>query len=52
MEKEFSQYSVMSSFFRPKNGHELMQLLKQNKECEILDTHAFLAAKALEDNNC
>ena len=38
--------------FRPKNGHELLKALKENKQCEIVDTHAFLAAKALEDNQC
>lgn len=38
--------------FRPKNGHELINALKENKQCEIVDTHAFLAAKALEDNHC
>jgi len=43
---------VSSSVFRPKNGHELLKALKENKKCEIVDTHAFLAAKALEDNNC
>jgi hypothetical protein len=46
------QTCVSSSVFRPKNGHELLQSLKENKQCEIVDTHAFLAAKALEDNNC
>jgi len=39
-------------FFRPKNGHKLLKSLKENKQCEIVDTHAFLAAKALEDNQC
>ena len=43
---------VSGSVFRPKNGHELLKALKENKECEIVDTHAFLAAKALEDNHC
>ena len=43
---------VSSSVFRPKNGHELLKALKENKQCEIVDTHAFLAAKALEDNEC
>ena len=43
---------VSFSAFRPKNGHELLQALKKNKQCEVVDTHAFLAAKALEDNNC
>lgn len=43
---------VSGSVFRPKNGHELLQALKENKQCEIVDTHAFLAAKALEDNHC
>ncbi len=38
--------------FRPKNGHELLQTLKENKQCEIVDAHAFLAAKALEYNQC
>lgn len=50
--KALSQTSVSSSVFRPKNGHELLQALKENKQCEIVDTHAFLAAKALEDNHC
>lgn len=43
---------VSGSVFRPKNGHELLQALKENKRCEVVDTHAFLAAKALEDNHC
>jgi Mg2+/Co2+ transporter CorC len=43
---------VSGSVFRPKNGHELLKALKENKQCEIVDTHAFLAAKALEDNQC
>jgi hypothetical protein len=44
--------SVGGSVFRPKNGHELLKALKENRKCEVVDTHAFLAAKALEDNNC
>tara|TARA_R100000541_G_scaffold20190_1_gene30030 strand:+ start:2778 stop:3029 length:252 start_codon:yes stop_codon:yes gene_type:complete len=44
--------TVLAVVFRPKNGHELLQALKQNKKCEIVDTHAFLAAKVLEDNQC
>lgn len=44
--------NVLAVVFRPKNGHELLQALKENKQCEIVDTHAFLAAKALEDNHC
>lgn len=44
--------AVSGSVFRPKNGHELLKALKENKQCEIVDTHAFLSAKALEDNNC
>ncbi len=44
--------NVLAVVFRPKNGHELLQALKENKQCEIADTHAFLAAKALEDNHC
>lgn len=47
-----SKTAVSSSVFRPRNGHELLKALKENKRCEIVDTHAFLAAKALEDNNC
>lgn len=43
---------VLAVVFRPKNGHELLQALKENKQCEVVDTHAFLAAKALEDNHC
>lgn len=43
---------VIGSVLRPKNGHELLQALKENKKCEIVDTHAFIAAKALEDNQC
>ena len=39
-------------FLRPKNGYELIKALTENKICEIVDSHAFLAAKALEDNNC
>lgn len=44
--------NVLSVVFRPKNGHELLQALKENKQCEVVDTHAFIAAKALEDNHC
>jgi len=44
--------NMLAAVFRPKNGHELLQALKENKKCEIVDTHAFLAAKALEDNQC
>lgn len=43
---------LLAVVFRPKNGHELLKALKENKQCEIVDTHAFLAAKALEDNQC
>ena len=43
---------MLAVVFRPKNGHELINALKENKQCEIVDTHAFLAAKALEDNHC
>ena len=50
--KALSQTSVSGSVFRPKNGHELLKALKENKQCEIVNTHAFLAAKALEDNQC
>ena len=46
------KHSVSGSVFRPKNGHELLEALKQRKQCEIVDSHAFLAAKALEDNHC
>jgi hypothetical protein len=48
----FCKGAVSGSVFRPKNGHELLKALKENKQCEIVDTHAFLAAKALEDNHC
>lgn len=44
--------NVLAVVFRPKDGHELLQALKENKQCEVVDTHAFLAAKALEDNHC
>lgn len=44
--------SISGSVFRPNNGHELLQALKENKRCEIVDTHAFLAAKVLRDNHC
>ena len=44
--------NVVCSALRPKNGHELLRFLKENKKCEVVDTHAFLAAKALEDNDC
>lgn len=50
--KPLDKTAVSSSVFRPRNGHELLKALKENKRCEIVDTHAFLAAKALEDNNC
>ena len=48
----YCKTDVSGSVFRPKNGHELLQALKENKQCEIVDTHAFLAAKVLEDNHC
>ena len=50
--KQSCQTCVSGSVFRPKNGYELLQALKENKQCEVVDTHAFLAAKALEDNHC
>lgn len=50
--KQSCQACVSGSVFRPKNGYELLQALKENKQCEVVDTHAFLAAKALEDNEC
>jgi len=49
---QLHETAVSSSVFRPKNGHELLQFLKDSRKCEIVDTHAFLAAKALEDNEC
>jgi len=51
-EKALRIGSVVGSVFRPKDGHELLRFLKENKKCEIVDTHAFLAAKMLEDNEC
>ena len=45
-------HNVVGSVFRPKDGYELLRFLKENKKCEIVDTHAFLAAKMLEDNEC
>ena len=42
----------VSCILRPKNGHELLKLLKENKKCEVVDWLAFDAAKALEDNEC
>jgi hypothetical protein len=51
-EKQCDIHVVVDSVLRPKNGYELLAFLKENKKCEIVDTHAFLAAKALEDNNC
>ena len=50
--KQCTIQNVVVSAVRPKNGYELIAFLKENKKCEIVDTHAFLAAKALEDNNC
>jgi len=44
--------NVVGSVLRPKDGHELLSFLKENKKCEIVDSHAFLAAKMLEDNKC
>jgi len=41
---------VSGSFFRPKNGHELLHAMKNNIRCEIVDTHAFIGAKMLEEN--
>ena len=37
-------------FFRPKNGHELLHAMENNIICEIVDTHAFIGAKMLEEN--
>ena len=34
-------HSVVGSVFRPKDGNELLRFLKENKKCEIVDTHAF-----------
>ncbi len=39
-------------YHRPKNGYDLLESLREGKECEVVDTSAHLAAKALEDNNC
>ncbi len=41
---------VSGSFFRPENGHELLHAMKNNIRCEIVDTHAFIGAKMLEEN--
>lgn len=43
---------VVGSVYRPKNGHELLLFLKENKKCEVVDGVSFDAAKALEDNKC
>ena len=43
---------VIESVLRPKNGKELLNFLKENNKCEVVDWMAFDAAKALEDNNC
>jgi gas vesicle protein len=42
--------AVSGSFFRPKNGHELLHAMKNKIRCEIVDTHAFIGAKMLEEN--
>lgn len=42
----------LNQIIRPKNGFELLEALKENKKCEVVNTHAFIAAKALEDNSC
>jgi hypothetical protein len=51
-EIKFDLHGVAASVLRPKDGYELLAFLKENKRCEIVNTHAFLAAKALEDNKC
>ena len=43
---------IPSNIIRPKDGNELLQALKENKPCEVVDSHAFLSAKILNDNNC
>lgn len=45
-------HTYREKIHRPKNGHELLAALRDRKRCEIVNTHAFDAAKALEDNNC
>ncbi len=45
-------HDVVGCIYRPRNGHELLQLLKENKKCEVVDSHAFIAYKALDDNGC
>lgn len=42
--------SKTTKLFRPKDGYELVEKIKNNIKCEIVDTHAFLAAKMLEEN--
>ncbi len=35
---------------RPKDGYELLKFMKRNKQCEVVDGYAFVAAKMLEEN--
>ncbi len=35
---------------RPKDGYELLESMQQNKQCEVVDSYAFVAAKMLEEN--
>ena len=41
-----------NSFCKPKNGFELLSLLKNGKKCEVVDRLVLSAAKALDSNNC
>ena len=41
---------VLAAVFRPKNGYELLAAMKEHKDCEIADSHAWIAAKLLEDH--
>jgi hypothetical protein len=48
--EQLNTTDVCSGFFRPKNGHELLHAMKNNIRCEVADSHAFIAAKMLEEN--
>lgn len=43
---------VSDNIFRPRNDLELLQALKENERCEIVNTHAIFAAMFLEERNC
>jgi len=41
---------VSNMIYRPRNGNELLRLMRNKCICEVADTHAFIASKILEEN--